>query len=190
MYNNEDKYSEKQWQKEIAQIILLIFPKYIEFVEKVRIPIKNSNKKYEEFDMLLITASGNVDILEIKKPQNTNIISNGTDRDNYYSTNFLSKTVMQLEKYIYHLNSLGYDTNSKLNKKTRFKNISDIVSINVMNPKGIAILGKEKNLNEKQKQDLEIIKKMYANVVEIITYDDLIGRVKNTINIIKKRRCD
>ena len=59
-----------------------------------------------------------------------------------------------------------------------------------MNPKGIAILGKEKNLNEKQKQDLEIIKKMYANVVEIITYDDLIGRVKNTINIIKKRRCD
>lgn len=102
MYNNEDKYSEKQWQKEIAQIILLIFPKYNEFVEKVRIPIKNSNKKYEEFDMLLITASGNVDILEIKKPQNTNIISNGTDRDNYYSTNFLSKTVMQLEKYIYH----------------------------------------------------------------------------------------
>lgn len=190
MYNNEDKYSEKQWQKEIAQIILLIFPKYIEFVEKVRIPIKNSNKKYEEFDMLLITASGNVDILEIKKPQNTNIISNGTDRDNYYSTNFLSKTVMQLEKYIYHLNSLGYDTNSKLNKNTRFKNISDIVSINVMNPKGIAILGKEKHLNEKQKQDLEIIKKMYANVVEIITYDDLIGRVKNTINIIKKRRCD
>ena len=42
----------------------------------------------------------------------------------------------------------------------------------------------------RQKQDLEIIKKMYANVVEIITYDDLIGRVKNTINIIKKRRCD
>lgn len=187
MYNNEDKYSEKQWQKEIAEIILLIFPKYIDFVEKVRISIQDSNKRYEEFDMLLITASGNVDILEIKKPQNTNIISNGTDRDNYYSTNFLSKTVMQLEKYIYHLNSLGYGVNLKLEKNPKFKNIVDIVSIKVMNPKGIAILGKEKDLNVNQKRDLEIIKKMYANMVEIITYDDLIRRVENTINIIKKR---
>lgn len=187
MYKNKDKYSEKQWQNEIAQIILLVFPKYIAFVEKVRIPIQDSNKKNEEFDMLLITSSGNVDILEIKKPQIANIVSNSTDRDNYYSTNFLSKTVMQLEKYIYHLNSLGYSANSKLSKNPKFKNIVDIVEIKVMDPKGLAILGEEKKLNDSQKRDLEIIRKMYSNIVEIITYDDLIKRVQNTLKIIEKR---
>lgn len=187
MYKNKEKYSEKQWQNEIAQIILLIFPKYIAYVEKVRIPIQDSNKKREEFDMLLVTASGNIDILEIKKPQIANIVSNSTDRDNYYSTNFLSKTVMQLEKYIYHLNSLGYSANSKLSKNPKFKNIVDIVEIKVMNPKGIAILGDEEKLNARQKRDLEIIRKMYSNIVEIITYDDLIKRVQNTLKIIEKR---
>ena len=187
MYKNKDKYSEKQWQNEIAQIILLIFPKYIDYVEKVRIPIQDSNKKYEEFDMLLVTASGNIDILEIKKPQTANIVSNSTDRDNYYSTNFLSKTVMQLEKYIYHLNSLGYDANSKLSKNPKFEKIVDIVEVKAMNPKGIAILGDEEKLNARQKRDLEIIRKMYSNIVEIITYDDLIKRVQNTLKSIEKR---
>ena len=189
MMNNMEKYSEKLWQIEIAKIILLLFPKYIAYVDeiKINIPQGKSTKTSERFDFLLITSSGNVDILEIKKPNTSSIISSTTDRDNYYPTNFLSKTIMQTEKYLYHLNMLGYDAGQILMKSKKVKNkISSKIILEVINPKGLVILGNEKDFTKQQIYDLEVIKKMYANVLEIITYDDLIKRLNNTINALRK----
>lgn len=186
MLEEADKYSEEQWQVEIAKVILFIFPKYIYFFEKETIKLHSSfsNKRSEKPDFLLITSNGNVDILEIKKASNMPILSNSTTRDNYVPSNSLSATIMQAEKYLYHLNKLGYQFEVEINSKYKDK-LPNNLKINVVNPKAMIIIGMNNTLNEKQLHDLEVIKKMYSNMMEIMTYDDIINRLENIIYMLE-----
>ena len=43
------------------------------------------------------------------------------------------------------------------------------------------ILGRDHNFAADQKFDFEIIKRKYANIVDIMTYDDLLQRLENII---------
>ena len=43
------------------------------------------------------------------------------------------------------------------------------------------VMGREEGLTDVQKNDLEIIKRKYKNIMDIITYDDLIRKIKNII---------
>ena len=88
---------------------------------------------------------------------------------------------MQTEKYIFHLSRWGEKGEDTLNKKYEDK-LPDGLKIKIINPKGIIIMGRENDLNSEQKQDLEFIKRQYKNVIEIITYDSLIGRIKKIIS--------
>lgn len=189
MLEQVDKYSESQWKKEIIEIITFIFPKYIYCLDEIQFNIKDSDKKSEKVDMFLISNNGNVDLIEVKKPNAGYIISNSSDHDNYYATSFLSKTEMQLEKYLYNLNKLGYDSEKKIYEKNKSKFDKYGIkpeNIKIVNPKGILIIGN--NIENKNKhRDLEIIKKIYSNIIDIITYDDLIKMLENTINAIKSR---
>lgn len=191
MLENVDKYSEKQWQNEITEIITFIFPKYIYCLDEIKFNIKDSNKKSESVDMFLISNNGNIDLLEIKKPNAGNILSNSSDHDNYYANKFLSKAEMQLEKYLYNLNKLGYNAEKLIYEKNKSKfDKYDIKpeNIKIINPKGILIIGNNPE-DKNRHRDLEVIKKMYSNMIDIITYDDLINMLGNTINAIK-RRCN
>lgn len=42
----------------------------------------------------------------------------------------------------------------------------------------MVIMGRSVNLSDEQKNDFEIIRRKYANIVDIITYDDLIYRLE------------
>jgi hypothetical protein len=53
--------------------------------------------------------------------------------------------------------------------------------IKITNPSGLIIMGRTVGLSEEQIQDFEVIKRKYKNVIDIITYDDLISRLKFTI---------
>ena len=88
---------------------------------------------------------------------------------------------MQTEKYIFHLTRWGEIGEKKLNEKHLDK-IPSGLKIKIINPKGMIIMGRENAFELQQKQDFEIIKRQYKNVIEIITYDDLIDRLKRTIN--------
>lgn len=46
------------------------------------------------------------------------------------------------------------------------------------------ILGRDKDFDDRQKFDFEIIKRKYANIVDIMTYDDLLRRLDNIIAMI------
>jgi hypothetical protein len=48
------------------------------------------------------------------------------------------------------------------------------------------IMGREINLSPSQKRDFEVIKRKYKNIVDIITYDDLLGRLSVTIEQLQK----
>lgn len=185
MLVNQDKYNEKQWQKEILQIILLLYPKYIYAFEEA--PVRDHyQSKDREIDFLLIDANGNTDIIEIKRPLDEKIITKGRYRDNYIPLRELSGTVMQIEKYIFHLNKSGQNGENKLTTKYKSKLPTDF-KIKITNPGGMIIMGRDNLLSRDQMDDFEVVKRKYKNVIDIITYDDLTRRLKSIITAWKNR---
>jgi len=176
MLLDEKKYNEKQWQVEILQIILLIYPKYIYAFDEA--PVYDSYKKKDrKIDFLLVDSNGNVDIIEIKRPMDEKIITKTQYRDNFIPLRELSGTVMQIEKYIYHLNKSGQTGENKLTTKYKAKIPPDF-KVKITNPSGIIIMGRDISLTSDQKEDFEVVKRKYKNVIDIITYDDLLRRLK------------
>jgi len=176
MLSSEDTYSEKQWQNEILQIILLLYPKYIHAFKEAPVRDMYSSKK-RSVDFMLVDATGNVDIIEIKKPFEQCIVTKKTYRDNYIPLRELSGTVMQVEKYLFHLNKWGVKGENTLTERYKDE-LTSGVSIKVTNPSGIIIMGRSHELTREQKQDFEIIKRKYKNVIDVVTYDDLLSRLQ------------
>jgi len=184
MLNNEIKYSENQWQEEIIQIMLLIYPKYISIFKEVKFKDIYSNK-IRRLDFGLVDYNGNLDIVEIKIPFDKDIVSKSKYRDNHIPNRDLSGTIMQIEKYIFYLNKLG--KKGEVDLTLKYKNeLPDGLEIRIVNPKGIIIMGRENHLNKDQLNDFEIIKRKYKNVIDIFTYDDLIRRMEVVIKQLKK----
>jgi len=188
MLASEVSYSENDWQDEILQIILLLYPKY--FLVFKEVPIKASFDKEksirdEKFiDILLVDSNGNIDLIEIKKPSNSSLMTKGQYRNNHIPLRELSGTVMQIEKYIYYLNRWGENGEEFLTKKY-ITEIPEGFEISITNPKGFIIMGRENNLSNEQRKDFEVVKRKYKNVIDIISYDDLLNRLKFTIEQIK-----
>ena len=179
MLDDEVSYSEAQWQEELLQIILLLYPKYI-YVFKGA-PVKDTyNNTDRNIDYLLIDSSGNTDIIEIKKPFDKCIVTERTYRDNHIPLRELSGTVMQIEKYILYFNKWGRNGEKKLTEHYK-DDIADGFEIRITNPSGIIIMGRNKGMDNAQQRDFEVIKRKYKNVIDIITYDDLIQRLEFTI---------
>ncbi|MGS2764824.1 Shedu immune nuclease family protein [Sinomicrobium sp. M5D2P9] len=184
MLESENSYSEDQWQDEILEIILLLYPKYIVSFKSVHVKIEARKRRF--LDFMLVDYNGNIDVIEIKKPFENSIMTNSLYRNNHIPHKDLIGTVMQLEKYIYHLNRWG----EKGEKFLTDKYLSDLpkgMEIKITNPKGFIIMGRENNLSSEQKADFEIVKRKYKNVIDVITYDDLIERLRFTIQQIKSK---
>ena len=176
MLATEDTYPESAWQTEILQIILLLNPKYIKAIEHapVRDTLRGTNRK---IDILLVDASGNVDVIEIKKPFDKCIVTEGQYRDNHIPLRELSGSVMQIEKYLYYLNRWGVEGEAELTKKYG-PELPQGFSIKITNPTGIVIMGRDNNLTEAQRRDFEVVKRKYKSIADIITYDDLLRRLE------------
>lgn len=185
MLKNENSYNEKQWQNEILDIILLLYPKYILVFREalVRDTYKNKNRR---IDYLLVDANGNVDIIEIKRPANNRIITEGVYRDNHIPHRELSGTVMQIEKYIFHLNKWGRAGEDKLTNEYK-ADIPKDFKIKIINPNAMIIMGRDELLSKAQRDDFEVVKRKYKNIIDIITYDDLIRRLETIIKVMSAR---
>jgi len=184
MLASEDSYNERQWQHEILEILILIFPKYIFVFEGVNIK-DTYNGKNRELDYLLLDSSGNVDIVEIKQPFKNCIITKKQYRDNFIPMRELSGTVMQIEKYIFYLNRWAKDGENFLTSKYKDQ-LPNNFNVKITNPSGIIIMGRETGLTNDQLHDFEIVKRKYKNIVDIITYDDLLNRVRSCIEQFEK----
>lgn len=183
MLTDEHDYPEKKWQLEILQIIQLLYPKYIAVISNV--PIRDKTVGDRILDFLLVDVNGHVDIVEIKKPFENSIMTQGRHRNNYIPLRELSGTIMQLEKYVFFLNRWGADGEKYLTDK--YPDALPVgLEIKITNPGGIIIMGRENVLNADQRLDFEVVKRKYRNVVDIITYDNLVYRLKLIITQIKK----
>jgi hypothetical protein len=178
MLASEDQYTEKQWQDEILRIILLLYPKYIHVFKEVKINDVYT-RSHKRLDFMLVDSTGNIDLVEIKKPFSNCIVTNSKYRDNYIPLRELSGTVMQVEKYIFILNKWSKAGEEKLTNT--YNNKLNGLEIKIINPCGMIIMGRDKNLSKSQIEDFNVIKRKYRNIIDIITYDDLLRRLKFTI---------
>lgn len=185
MLINESTYNEKQWQNEILEIVILLYPKYIAVLSNVQIK-DIYNDKYRYLDYLLVDSSGHVDLIEIKQPFDNSIMTSTQYRDNYIPMRELSGTVMQIEKYVFYMKSWAKVGEKKMTEKYKDK-LPDDFEIKIINPIGIIIMGRDISLTSKQLEDFEIVKRKYKNVADIITYDDLIRRLRNIIEHFRKQ---
>lgn len=185
-------WSEKQWQQLMIQFLLLLFPKYILVLENVTIHdyYSNQNKKTNRFiDIGLVDSNGNLDVIEVKKPFDDKILSRNEYRGNNIPTAELSGSIMQAEKYLFHLSKWGAKGEALLSKKYESQ-LPIGMSIKISNPKAIIIVGRDQiggsDMTTKQQLDFEIIKRKYTNMMDIITYDDLLRRLNRTIAALEK----
>jgi hypothetical protein len=187
--------TEKEWQQKILSFILLVFPKYVAVLENIQIEDHYSKpgtttKRY--VDIALVDASGNLDVIEIKRPFDDVLLSKTQYRDNFVPTKDLSGTVMQAEKYLFHLSKWGVAGEAKLTQKYG-NQLPQGMSIQITNPKALLILGRDqttdgsKALDQQQAFDLEVIKRKYMNIMDIMTYDDLLRRLDNIITSLRSR---
>jgi hypothetical protein len=190
--------SEDQWQKELLAILPLIFPKYVAVIEKVPIEDRYTAPGkviHREIDIALVDVNGNIDVIEIKKPEPDILLRKTIYRGNYVPTGTLSGTIMQAEKYLFHLSKGGPASEEKITQKFR-KLLPPHLKIRITNPKAMCILGRDRKDNghpafdEGQSADLEVIRRKYANMIDIITYDDLLRRLGNILASLKRRKMD
>lgn len=100
--------------------------------------------------------------------------------DNKLNTT-LEGAIVQIEKYIYILNHEGEARVKKIQDKVR-NHLPSNFRLKVVNPQGILLLGRSNNLTDEQLFDFEIIKRQHKNIVDIMTYDDLLKRFRNILN--------
>lgn len=188
--------SEDQWQKQVLAILPLIFPKYVAVIEKVPIEDRYTAPGrviHREIDIALVDVNGNIDVIEIKKPEHGILLRKTRYRDNYVPTGTLSGTIMQAEKYLFHLSKGGPASEDKITQKYK-KKLPPKLEIRITNPKAMCILGRDSKDNghdafdDGQRADLEVIRRKYTNMMDIITYDDLLRRLDNILSSLKFRK--
>lgn len=100
---------------------------------------------------------------------------------------------MQAEKYIFHLSKWGVTGERALSKRYEAE-LPVGMPIQITNPKAMIILGRDRlssgqqELLASQMLDLEVIKRKYANMIDILTYDDLLRRLENIIASLSQRK--
>jgi hypothetical protein len=185
MLDNEVEYQEADWQKEILKIIKIIFPKYVIAIRETKI-LKGIAQKDKHVDILLGDVNGHVDIIEIKKPCGIELLRKNPYRENYIPSLALQGAIMQAEKYIFYLMKNGKAAEESLDEQTQSERTEDY-HFKIINPKSIIIMGKTSGLNSEQRDDFEVIKRKYANVLDIISYEDLIHRLEMVIEMLKQK---
>lgn len=188
MLDTPKGYSEADWQRRILKFILLIFPKYIAVLPNLQIidfySMPGTTKK-RFIDLTLVDAGGTIDIIEIKKPFERCLLSNNPYRDNFTPKKELSGAVMQAEKYIFHLSKWGQAGEVAI-QKARASELPPGLKIQITNPKALLILGRDNDFTNAERLDFEIIKRKFANMMDIITYDDLLRRLNYIIVMMQR----
>lgn len=180
MLANETGTSEAQWQLEIVEIILLLNPRYIKAFTEVRLWDADAST-WRRIDILLVDASGNVDVIEIKKPMGKPIMLPVRYRDHHLPMRDLVGAMGQVTHYLRHLSRWGPDGEDYLTQLLRADLPVDF-KIRIVNPSGIVIMGRSNTLSDVQRREFEVLRRDSKGVVDIVTYDDLLARVQAVLD--------
>lgn len=186
MLVDAEGYTELQWQEQILDIVRLLNPKYIAAFTSVSIKDSITGGR-RQVDILLVDANGNIDVIEIKKPFKAKIVTETMYRDNHVPHRELAGAVTQVEKYRFHLNRWGTAGEEKLTEHYK-ERLPTGLKIRIVNPCGLIIMGRDNDLTDQQKADFEIFRRQNKNVVDVVTYDDLLRRLEMVLKQLKAGR--
>lgn len=113
-----------------------------------------------------------IDIIEVKLPKE-NLFNYDKSHNNYYSSSKLTKAIAQTQNYIYELEKKSQDT--------QYQKDNECI---IIRPRGIILIGSALELNQDERKYLRILNSSYHNL-QIITYQQLLERAKNTIKTTK-----
>lgn len=177
---DDNSLPETEWQKAIADVLLLLYPKYLYIFSQFEFKSLGKDKKP---DFIAIDNDGNVDVIEIKKASIGKMLRRY--RDNYVPSSEISCACVQIEQYIFYMMSNKTEVEKQI--KDAYKEIIGDLRINIINPQGILIAGRSGDLLEAEKKDFEVAKRMHKHIYDVLTYDILIERLNNTINAFKAK---
>lgn len=180
MLTRPNEYKEAQWQSEIVKIICLLNPRYIEAFTGVRVKDFDSGS-YRILDILLLDASGNIDVVEIKQPFGEAMVTPRRYRKNHVPMRELSGAVIQVEKYLLHLTRWGQKGEKTLTERYASR-LPIGFKIRVVNPSGLVIMGRDADMTPDQRGDFEVTRRHYKHIADIVTYDDLLRRLEAVLN--------
>jgi hypothetical protein len=189
MLKDVETYSEADWQAAVADLFLLVFPQYVAVLHHVQ--VKECYSKAPKFtardiDLMLVGANGCVDIIEIKKPFARSLVSKGKYRDNHIPVRELSGSLMQVEKYLFYLSKAGREGEKNIARKHGAR-LPAGLEVRIANPKAIILSGRDDVFTDREKFDFEFTRRAYSNVLDIISYDDLLRRLDNVIASLRSR---
>lgn len=153
-------------EKEIQEFLYNNFWMFGAFYKSVRKEQKAGMKKRNDF---LIKKEGEFyDIVELKKPEHKLF----TSAKNPSIHSDLKNAISQMASYLdyYHKHYLSFREQTDLN---------------VLYPKGIIVIGRRKETDIKLLKAHELI---WGKNIEVLTYDDILDRAKQSIKNIKKRK--
>ncbi|SDG77016.1 Shedu immune nuclease family protein [Janthinobacterium sp. YR213] len=186
MLSSEDGYTEYVWQEQILDVVRLLNAKYIAAFKSV--PLKDvGNTTDKQLDILLVDAAGNVDVIEIKQPFRKCVMTESLYRGNHIPLRELTGSIMQIEKYIFHLCRWGTVGETYLTNKYADR-LPVGLQIKITNPCGIIIMGRDHEMTDVQRRDFEVFRRQNKNIIDIITYDDLLRRLQVVIQQFKAGR--
>lgn len=167
-------HAESWWQNYIQARILLMQQGYIRPIEKMNVAIGNT--RYPDF--ALVTHDNYLDILEIKKPD-TSILKLDASRGNYHWDVEISRAIIQVENYLEHI------ANNADQVRSFIKDNYDL-ELKVVRPRGFILAGNSAEfVAQKQRDDFRLLSHGLKNVT-VITYDELLVRLENHINVLEK----
>lgn len=189
MLANAENYKETDWQKRIMEIVKLLYPQYTYVIRESK--ITEMYGKGKRVDFVVINSSGYIDIIEIKDPK-INLLATYDDqlvedRNNYIPSRYLGNVVAQVENYLFGLNTSNKTAieNIKKHFSKSGKPLPETLSLKILNPRGIIIMGRSNTNDPKILDSIELLRRQYVHIVDIITYDDLIDRLYNIIESLK-----
>ena len=161
---------ESKWGDFLEDNLYLVESKYIQILPELNVVLAGARK----LDFGLIDTQGYLDIFEIKK-SSTKILAANQDRGNFYWHTEALKALVQAEKYLYNAERKASGLAEDI---AREKN----VSVNVVKPRAIVVMGNSAQLdNDAKKEDFRILRMSLKNI-EVVLYDELLERLKNQKN--------
>lgn len=166
--------SENDWQSYFEEKILYFQDSYINKIHKPNIAVVTT--QFPDFGV--ITADDYLDLIEIKLPK-TMLLSHDKSHNTFFWTADLARAIAQVESYIDSVASKRAEIILQIEKLTQIR-------LRIVKPRGIVIAGStaEFTATPEKRDYFRLLNEGLKNV-EIVAYDELSRRLKNTVLSIK-----
>ena len=164
------KLSENDWQSYFEEKILYFQDSYINKIHKPNIALITT--QFPDFGV--ITADDYLDLIEIKLPK-TALLSEDKSHHTFFWTADVAKAIAQVETYIDSVASKRAEIILQIEKLTGIR-------LRIVKPRGIVIAGStsEFTATPAKRDYFRLLNEGLKNV-EIVPYDELSRRLRNTI---------